>query len=168
MLRAISESAARGWKFIKLPAASPERTKTLIFNFQPGEIVFIDESESADSVKIRKTFTSTYSAEVFSDYLIPRLLLLPREKGNIKPESCELHHELEEVEIVNFSCEHRNNTAIAFERSSEYNDAEDELFPNASPEDMLGCSANGIERKEIHYCASCRIARNNWLQINRK
>lgn len=166
LLRAASESAAVQWQFSEVSKESPVRLTLLTFRYETGGTTRIEESEKSEETVFRKLFPTMFSAEVSSDSLVPRLLLLPREKGITKPKYCDLHKELMCVEIQRVDCGTRDARPELFERSEDYNDAEDKDFPNASTEDMNHCD-NLIERQEVHFCSSCRIARSNWIQINR-
>lgn len=166
LLRAVSESAAMQWQFSDVLKESQMRSTVLTFRYDSGEVKRIEESEKSEETVFNKFFPSMFSAEVSDDTLIPRLLLLERDKGTIKPKYCELHRELMSVEIQSVDCDTRDTRQASFERSEDYNDAEDRDFPNASTEDMNGCEQL-IERREVYVCSACRIARSNWIQINR-
>lgn len=166
LLRSISVDAARQWQFSKTDEGLEKRTQTLIFNYAFGGIKQIEESEKPEETVLTKLFPTAFSVEVSLDTFIPRLLLLPREEGEIKPRSCDVHNEALAVEIQSVDCGPIEFQRTIFERSVEYDQAESADFPNANTEDS-GCRNDGILRAEVQYCYSCRIARSNWIQINR-
>lgn len=159
ILRAACESAAKQWLF-SASDDEPDRTRLLSFFFKVGgEVRYINESEKYEEAVTTHNFLDSFSAEVTYETLVPRLLLLPREKGAIKPKACTLHKS--EMSVENRVCDIVDFEPFA--RSEKYNDAEDELFPEANIQERSGCGYHGIERAEIHYCSDCRVARLTWL-----
>lgn len=158
LLKAACESAARQWLF---SAADDESARTLLLSFFfkiGGEVRYIAESEKSEEAVTTHNFLGPFAAEVTYETLVPRLLLLPREKGAMKPESCPLHKIEMLVAVRECPTEDFEPT---FFRSEEYNQAEDEFFPKANIYE--GRCYGGFERAEIHYCSTCRNARLSWL-----
>jgi len=163
-LRKASEDAAATWQFSPVGKDVPLRSTVLLFTFKI-DTKQIEESEKDDETTVSRMFPSMFSAELAYETIIPKLLLLPREKGVIKPEICDLHNEPMSVEIQAVDCA-SNDSRPSFERTEEYNEAENKDFPNAHTEDNNDCRNNGVQRVEVYFCRTCRIARSNWLQIN--
>lgn len=166
LLRAISESTSLKWEFTEVVKDSPVRSMLLFFRYREGGIKYVEESEKSEDTVFSSMFPTMFSVELSYDTVFPRLLLLSREKGVIAPKACPLHNETMLIEIQNATC-FREESGDLFERSEDYNAAEDEEFPNANPEETRGCRENGIERVEVYFCQACRIARSSWIQINR-
>lgn len=167
LLRAVSERAAALWEFSATAKDSPVRTTILSFNFNvDGSTRMIDESERSEMVVSDSIFTNAFTVETSYVTLVPRLLLLPRENGVIKAKFCDLHREQMQFETQFVRCGSTESRPPQFVRSEDYNDAEDALFPNANTADIGSCYEM-IERAEVTYCSACRIARSNWIQINR-
>jgi|GEM_PF-5859328 len=169
LLRAVSESAAKKWLFTSTAASDVSRVATISFNFHSeSQIRLIVESESSDQNVTIAEFLTPLAADIRTETLIPRLLLLTRENGKKKPKLCDRHNEVMDVEVREVKCPDDGQADNdGFERSETYNEAEDIDFPNANSADMGGCRNDGIERQEVHFCQACRISRSNWIQINR-
>ncbi len=165
LLRAASEHAVRFWKYEKVAIDSPIRPETVYLEYSADiETKLIPESAEASETVTETDFSGPTYGKVRLVELIPRLLRLPRKDGIVESHKCSLHGDELIIELARFSCSDVLNDK--FVPPDGYLDSLSELFPFASSPDRIGCGNEGIELKEIRYCANCRIARNNWLQIN--
>lgn len=166
LLRGAAEKAAAEWEFSAVPKRTGARTAILTFHFKVDGFRLVDESEKDEENVLNSSFPSIFEADLVNETIVPRLLLLPSENGVVKRNICPLHKEVMSVEVQSAICAY-DGSDRDFERSEQYNEAEDAEFPNANPADTRGCRTDGIEKVEVYYCQACRIARSNWLQINK-
>lgn len=164
LLKVSTVVAARQWKF-NLDDTSEKRRAVLSFDFLNPRYEFVSESAGPYKTTHEVTFPKPLSVRIEPITFVPLLWTLPRKDGQIEPVSCSVHYAEMQVETIDFICNDEKIGSASILLSEEYDEAFDELFPNAASSDKNGCNRDGIERKEIHYCQSCRIARNNWLQI---
>jgi len=167
LLRAVSEQAVRFWKYAEAGIGSAHRETTVYLIYSTdNEFRAIPESDKPREFIAETFFSDASHGTVYSITLVPKLLRLPRKDGAIESKRCPLHDNELSVEIRKFSCS--TDDESRFEPKTGYLDVYDELFPFAASPDRDDCDSDGIEWREVEYCANCRIARNNWLQINKK
>ncbi|MGC2234610.1 MAG: TonB family protein [Pyrinomonadaceae bacterium] len=176
LLRAASELAARKWQFSKEFAATNKIPVQLIFDYQPLSIFRTIEKSEKESEKVTKSnHPSAFRVEVISETLVPELLLLPRENGELKPEICKIHNQPLTVEIQEIIYGLISSNDVTESEDSDNEDADDEeeenrvkvsekLFPNANLNAFGGCSNDGIKRAEVRFCQICRIKFEEWRQ----
>src|ERR1700755_1215470 len=161
LLKQISQQAALKWKFNKNENSRELRTANLTFSFLPGEnLRVIEQSEKKTTLEASAKFFTAFWPEIVTSVVVPELLLLPREEGKIKPEKCELHDELMQVDIVSVFAE--NGDLIEEVRRDD--------FPNANTVyreeyDKRGnISYRETKKAEVLYCKTCRAKREEWLK----
>jgi hypothetical protein len=178
LLRAVSKASTLQWKFEKNPTPDIPRSVVVAFYFGVDEQVkIIEKSEHKSEDVSEVTSPSTSRVEVRFTILIPKLLLLPRDKGKIKAEKCGLHDEWMEVEIlpvkraswettVGTSAGQSGDEADTEAENNEetYYEASEKYFPHAEAEYYGGDLNEATEKVEVHYCKTCRLKRQQWLQ----
>lgn len=166
LLRGASEQAARKWQFSKAFAESKTAFQ-LTFDYRGAEErKAIESSEKAIDTVVRSNHPSPFRLEVFGVTLVPKLLLLERENGEIKTEICEVHKQIMQVEIQEIVYGPRSTDEI--ENSDDFWEIQEEFFPYANVS-TYGDDNNEIKikRKEVHFCHICRMKREEWLKENR-
>lgn len=156
LLRSVSREAAEKWKFAK---AEDARSLMLIFNFGEGQVRVVEKSEKDEENVEEASFPNPYYTVIRLNTLVPKLLLLPREKGKIKTRLCELHEKEMEVEILSIL---QNEDDSEF-YGENYSDAQDAHFPNANNILYRSNLNKNIEKAEVHYCEACRREREKWV-----
>jgi hypothetical protein len=175
LFRMVSKDAVLKWKFEKNPTPDIPRSVVVAFYFGvDGQVKVTEKSEKISEDISEVTSISFSRVEMRFNTLVPKLLLLPREKGEIKTEKCTLHDEWMEVEVlpVNRSADSGITLSINTEDENDDNDGEEEsyydasqkYFPNARTEYYGNNLSAETEKVEVHYCKSCRIKRRQWLQ----
>lgn len=160
LLRQGSREAAVKWEFEQVPEKMGNRSIVLTFEYNPQGRKTIEQSEKLLDVSREVTFPAPYWMKWDAFWLVPKLLLLPREKGKIKPAYCELHKELMEVEILPI---HYGLSACSG-NCEEYAEAKNELFPNVNDSYDGGCQVGETEKAEVHYCKTCRAKEEEWIK----
>jgi TonB family protein len=165
LLRGVSEKTALKWQFSKALAES-KTVIQLIFDYRIGEWKAIESSEKETDTAIRSNHPSPFRLEVIGDTLIPKLLLLERENGEIPPEICEAHKQIMQVEIQDVIYGDDDESG---ENEDDFWEVKEELFPHANVRTLGGNNDYEIKirRKEVHFCHICRIKREEWLKENR-
>lgn len=181
LLRLVSKDSTLKWKFEKNPTPEIPRSVVVAFYFGlEGQVKVIDKSEKKSEEISEITSVSFSRVEMRFGVLVPKLLLLPREKGEIKAEKCQLHDEWMEVETLPVSRNPGSNM-ITLSNSAEDEDenksddddeetydASEKYFPNARTEYYDNEMSPATEKVEVHFCKSCRLKRQQWLQEHNK
>jgi TonB family protein len=172
LLRAISEQTALKWEFSKDFAAANNEAN-LTFDYKSEEdIEIIEASEKAEETVPKFNHPSPFRVEIVVVTIVPKMLLLPRENGQIKPAYCELHNQLMGVEIQEIGYGLRSSNIVVKneddddeddENKKDFWEIQDEFFPNANL-NKYGGTSNGMERAEVHFCQICRVKREEWLK----
>jgi hypothetical protein len=174
LFRTVSKDAALKWKFGKNPVPDAPRSVVIAFYFGvDGQIKVIEKSEK-QSEEVSEVMSPSFSRiEMRFNTLVPKLLLLPREKGEIKAEKCNLHDEWMGVEILPVSRNEETYVATFGNKNSgegdedeeeTYYQASEKYFPNAWPAYYGSGLFEATEKAEVHYCKSCRAKREEWLK----
>jgi len=166
LLRRVSMESALKWKFEKISSPEISRSVVIAFYFgEGGQTKVIEKSEKASEEVGNVTSTSFSRVELRIDLLVPRLLLLPREKGVIKAKTCELHNEVMAVEILSIT--RVDNDTDEYDFDENYFDAMRELFPNANEKYYGNQLDRETERAEAHFCKACRLKQEQWISEHR-
>jgi hypothetical protein len=157
--------AAKEWKFEK-DVKQGWRSLIIGFFFESGNEEIVEKNEKATEEVLKSNLTSSYVLNVRIDTLVPKLLLLPREKGVLKSGICELHDEKMEVEVQEVT---RVREEVEFgDFWDEYSDAKRKEFPNACEKYYGYYLSEATKKAETYYCKSCRINREKWFTEYKK
>jgi hypothetical protein len=179
LLRQVSKEAALKWVFEKSSMLEIPRSLTIAFYFNEGTVQVVEKSEKAFEEIAKATSPNYTRAELHLTTLVPKLLILPREKGKIKSERCPLHDEEMEVEILpilrdgeqitmSYVDETEAEDASDDQEEETYDEASKKYFPNANSFYYGNEMNSATENIEVHYCKTCRLKEKEWELTHKK